>query len=118
MSIKETGDVCPRVIIKCGDDVIYDSLMKLKRRMLVFAEEREKELSSVEVGGYVVLAPSEVDISGVEVETSIIKTVEDYKYVFVDLHDVYSLVVDDIIVSFDRKKAEKIKISGKNKVIK
>ena len=57
LSIKETGDICPRVIIKCGDDVIYDSLMKLKRRMLVFAGEREKELSSVEVGGYVVLAP-------------------------------------------------------------
>ena len=111
LSIKETGDVCPRVIIKCGDDVIYDSLMKLKRRMLVFAEEREKELSSVEVGGYVVLASSEVDISGVEVETSIIKTVEDYKYVFVDLHDDYSLVVDDIIVSFDRKKAEKIRVN-------
>ncbi len=42
LSIKETGDICPRVVIKCGDSVIYDSLMKLKRRMLVFAGEREK----------------------------------------------------------------------------
>ncbi len=57
------------------------------------------------------MAPSEVDISGVEVETSIIKVVEDYKYVFVDLHDDYSLVIDDIIVSFDRKKAEKIRVN-------
>lgn len=111
LSVKESGDICPRVLINCGDNAIYDSLMKLKRRMIVFDGEREKDLSSVEVGEYVVLASSEVEISGVEVETSIIKTIENYKFVFVDLHDDYSLVVDDIIVSFDRKKAEKIRVN-------
>lgn len=111
LSVKESGDICPRLVIKCGDNVIYDSLEKLKRRIIVFAGENEKDLSSVEVGGYVVLASSRVDISGVEVETSIINTIENYKFVFIDLYDDYSLVVDDIIVSFDRKKTEKIRVN-------
>lgn len=111
LSIKKVGDMCPRVVIKCGDVVIYDSQMKLKRRMIIFAGEKEKNLSSVEVGGYVVLAPSEVEISGIEVETRIIKTIDDYKLFFVDLHDDYSLVIDGIIVSFDRKKAEKLRVN-------
>jgi hypothetical protein len=111
ISVLDSDEICPRVLIKAGETVIYDSGLKLKRRTIAFSGEREKELSSAEVGGYVVVVPLDIDISGTSVETSVIRTVQGYKYLFVDLQDDFSLVVDDIIVSFDRKKAEKIRVN-------
>lgn len=111
VSVLDSDEICPRVIIKMGEFIIYDSGLKLRRRMLVFSGEIEKELSSTEVGGYFIVAPLDTDISGSSVETSVIRTVQGYKYLFADLQDDFSLVVDDIIVSFDRKKAEKIRVN-------
>lgn len=111
ISIVENGEISPQIMIKCGDTVIYDSAQKLRRKIILFSGEREKELSSVEVGGYVVVSPTDIDISGSCIETSIIKTIGGFKYQFIDLQDDYSLVVDDIIVSFDRRKTEKIRVN-------
>ena len=111
ISIAENGEIAPRIMIKCGDAVIYDSAQKLRRKYIFFSGEREKELSAVEVGGYVVVSPVDIDISGACVESSIIKTIGEFKYQFIDLQDDYSLVVDDIIVSFDRRKSEKIRVN-------
>ena len=71
ISVLDSDEICPRVLIKAGETVIYDSGLKLKRRTIAFSGEREKELSSAEVGGYVVVAPLDIDISGTSVETSV-----------------------------------------------
>ena len=111
ISVLNSDEICPKVIIKDGETVIYDSGTELRRKMIAFSGEKEKELSSTEVGEHFIVAPLDVDISGISIETNVVRIVQGYQYLFVDLQDDFSLVVDDIIVSFDRRKAEKIRIN-------
>jgi len=110
LSISEEREIAPRIMIKCGDRVVYDSENKFKRKIIIFNGGREKELSAVEVGTYAIVSALGIAIEGASVETNIIKTIGKFKIQLIDLLDDYSLVIDDTIVSFDHNRTEKLRV--------
>lgn len=116
IAVKTGPTICPRIVIKYGEDVIYDSELNLERKILYFEGPREIEAHALKPGSYVAFSPAQTSISGFNIEVSPIKTVEQYKYCYLELLDDFSLTIDDIIVAFDRKRIEKIHVNIPNTV--
>lgn len=111
LASEETDTIAPQVLIEYGEKIIYDSELKLARKTLCFDKERECAWSAIDSNKYTVVASKFATISGEHVYITSEKTIGKYRFTDIELDEEYALVIDDVIVSFERKSVQNISLS-------
>lgn len=90
-----------RTILKCDDEIIYDSGDSLYRDLLCFSSEREVSVSSCRKGSYSFFAPSNACVDFLDAEVSEIDAGNCFKAFFVRLGEDFVVKTEDTIVAYD-----------------